>query len=73
MGETIKFSSFEKKIRNEKEKNLIKDIKHSERNNDKFTLNNDLLEDKKLQLEKLRKDKIKGQMIRACLQWQVRK
>ena len=38
-------------------------------NNDKFTLNGDLLEDKKLQLEKLRKEKIKGQMIRARLQW----
>ena len=68
-GETIKFSSFVKKMRNEKEKNLLDDIKHLERNNDKFTLNSDLLENKKLELEKLRKDKIKGQMIRAHLQW----
>ena len=68
-GETIKFSSFEKKMRNEKEKNLIDDIKHLEKNNDNFTLNGDLLEDKKLELEKLRKEKIKGQMIRAQLQW----
>ena len=56
-------------MRNEKAKNLIDDSKHLERNNDNFTLNSDLLEDKKLELEKLRKEKIKGQMIRACLQW----
>ena len=67
-GETIKFASFLKKTQRNQEKNLLQDIAHLE-NTPQGQFNLTLLEDKKSELENLRKEKIKGQMTRARLQW----
>ena len=67
-GETIKFSSHLKRKQNQKEKYLIADIAHLE-NTQIGQTNMTLLEDKKIELENLRKEKINGQIIRARMQW----
>ena len=68
-GETIKFSSNRKKKQDKLEKDLLKDIESLENNENTFTESSDLLEDKKSELEDLRKAKVKGHMARTRLQW----
>ena len=67
--ETIKYSSLRKKEYEKKEKLLLKDIETLEAMEDFCAMGSDLLEDKKQQLEILRKEKVKGQITRARLQW----
>ena len=57
-GETIKFSSNLKKKSNKEEERLIKDIEYIERNDTLMQLS-DLLDDKKLQLQEIRLEKMK--------------
>ena len=68
-GETIKFSSMKKNRQNSKEKELIHEIQILEECQDTTNTHNDLLEDKKQELEDLRKEKVKGQVTKARLQW----
>ena len=51
------------------EKELIKDIETLEKIENPMAVHTDLLCDKKVELEDLRKDKVKGQMKRTRLQW----
>ena len=67
-GETIKFASFLKKKQKNHEQNLLQDIAHLE-NTSLGQSNLDLLDDKKSELENLRKEKVKGNMARARIQW----
>ena len=69
-GETIKFSSILKKKTNLKEEELIKDIEHLEST---FSVDThlDLLEDKKVELEQIRKLKLKGELVRSRIQWLI--
>ena len=60
-GETIKYSSLRKKEYEKKEKSLLKDIETLETMEDFCAMGSDLLEDKKQQLEILRKEKVKLQ------------
>ena len=66
-GETIKFSTSLKKKENLNEQNLINDIKEIENSPSLIQLT-DLLQDKKEELEELRIQRIKGQMIRSRIQ-----
>ena len=66
-GETIRFSAFQKQSKAEKD--LIKDIETLENMENLPTGSSDLLSDKRVELEDLRKDKIKGQLTRTRLQW----
>ena len=68
-GETIKFSSILKK-KNLKEEELIKDIEHLEST---FSVDThlDLLEDKKVELEQIRKLKLKGELVISRIQWLI--
>ena len=68
-GETVKFSSFQKTKESNLEKKLIKDIETLEKIENLMIVHTDLLCDKKVELEDLRKDKVKGQMKRTRLQW----
>ena len=66
-GETIKFASHEKQKNNMAEKQLINDIETLEKSE---TIHNpQLIMDKKVELEALRQQKIKGQMVRARVNW----
>ena len=67
-GESIKFATALKKETDEKENQLIEDIEHLERSN-LDTKNFDLLNDKKVELEQLRKKKVNGELVRARIQW----
>ena len=67
-GETIKFASSLKKQQISHEKKLQQDIINLE-TTPLGQSNNTLLEDKKLELENLRKEKVRGHMIRSRLQW----
>ena len=67
-GESIKFATALKKETDAKEKQLIEDIEHLERSN-LDTRNFDLLTDKKVELEQLRKKKVNGELVRARIQW----
>ena len=67
-GETLKFATFEKKKKLLQEQNLLRDIAYLE-SNTSTQLNSNLLDDKKLELENLRKEKIKGYITRARIQW----
>lgn len=67
-GKTIKFAAHLKKQEREQEKQLITDIENIENSTNLLQLS-DLLEDKKFQLEELRNDNLKGQMIRSRVQW----
>ena len=67
-GESIKFATAFKKKTDAKEKQLIEDIEHLERSN-LDTKNFDLLTDKKVELEQLRKKKVNGELVRARIQW----
>ena len=67
-GETIKFATFLKKQQMSQEKKLLQDIINLETT----TLGNSnfaLLEDKKFELENLRKEKVRGHITRTRLQW----
>ena len=66
-GETIKFSSYLNKKQKLLEKNLKNDIDWLESNSNQSNIS--LLEDKKTELENIRKDKIKGYITRARIQW----
>ena len=59
-GETIKFSSMQKKRNNLKEKSLLQNIEHLEvtRNT-----NLQLLSDKKVELENIRNERLQGQIV----------
>lgn len=66
-GVTISYSSFKKKEKDKLEKSLINEIEYLENN---FTENDlSLLEGKKLALENLRKEKLRGNMIRSKARW----
>ena len=66
-GETIKFASHEKQKNSRLENQLIKDIEYLEMRD--ITLSSQLLMDKKAELETLRKRKIKGEIVRARVDW----
>ena len=68
-GETIKFATTLKKENKIREKILLEDIDHLERIQDETGTDSKLMEDKKLELQKLRENRIKGQMVRSHLQW----
>ena len=68
-GEVIKFASTLKMKQLNAEKNLIADIKALESVPQPNCVNSELLLDKKEELERLRKVKMKGQSVRARLQW----
>ena len=68
-GETIKFTSTLKRKQLNMEKNVIADIKALESVPQLNSINSELLLDKKAELEQLRKVKMKGQSVRARLQW----
>ena len=57
-----------KKQTNTKEKQLIADIEHLERSN-LDDENFDILADKKIELEQLRKTKVNWDLIRSRIQW----
>ena len=65
-GETIKFSSIEKKSQLREEKNLITDIEQLESTG---FVNSQLILDKKAMLETIREERIQGQMIRSRIEW----
>ena len=67
-GETIKFSSSQKKQDNLKEKKLLQDIEHLEITN---TKNLQLLSDKKTELEDIRNVRLQGQIVRSRMKWLV--
>ena len=67
-GETIKFSSILKQKTNLKEEELIRDIEHLESTFSSDT-HLDILEDKKVELEQMRKSKLKGELIRSRIRW----
>ena len=69
-GKTIKCSSILKKKTNLKEEELIKDIEHLEST---FSVDThlDLLEYKKVELEQIRKLKLKGELVRSRIQWLI--
>ena len=67
-GESIKYSSKLKKQNENLENKFKKDIQSLEEQ-DNLEETNKKLYDKKQELEKLREDKIRGEMIRARIQW----
>ena len=67
-GESIKFSSKLKKQNENLENKLIKDIRSLEEQ-DNFEEINQKINDKKQELEKSREDKIRGEIVRARIQW----
>ena len=66
-GETIKFASYEKRKHNMTEQQLIKDIETLEKS--EMIQNPQLVMDKKAELETLRQQKIKGEMVRTRGHW----
>ena len=66
-GETIKFSTTRKKLCTQLENTLLNDIETLEASESQ--LNTELLEDKKKELEEIRNNKLKGNMVRSRLQW----
>ena len=67
-GETIKFSSNLKKNERMREQVLIKDIEELEKNPN-LSQTGDLLQDKHLELEEIRKIRLHGEMIRSRVLW----
>ena len=67
-GETIKFASYLKKQTHMEEKSLIVDIENLESFLDKQNYTS-ILKDKKLELENLRKNEIKGHITKLRIQW----
>ena len=68
-GESIKFASNLKKQTNLKEKELMKDIEFLESTNNHLNVNLQLLSDKKIELESIRSNRVKGEAIRSRTQW----
>ena len=68
-GETIKFSTMQKKALSTTEKQLIEDIETLEHESTGTSHNQTLLSDKKAELENLRIRKTKGQLVRTRMQW----
>ena len=67
-GETIKYSSKLKCEQSQREKQLLKDIEDLETCNNAQT-STEILEDKRLELEILQNEKVKGQIVRSRMQW----
>ena len=67
-GETVKYATYLKKQNNQQEIKLIEDIKNLEKLSDNQRLSS-LLEDKKIELENLRKEKVNGHITRSRIQW----
>ena len=67
-GETIKYATKLKKSQNTREKKLIEEIDTLEKENYTENLGN-IIDDKKQELEDLRNDKIKGNIVRARVKW----
>ena len=68
-GETIKFASFQKRKKSEQENRLVKEIANLE-----SKLGHDnlvIMEEKKVELEKLRERSIQGNIIRSRPQWLI--
>lgn len=65
-GKTIAYSSYKKKQNLLREENLQEEIRELER---EPTLNLDKIEEKKTELQNIRKEKIQGVMIRARVRW----
>lgn len=65
-GVTISYSSFKKKQRDKQERSLLEDIEKLESNPH---VNIDLVSEKKLELEGLRKEKLQGHVIRSRAKW----
>ena len=65
-GKTISYSAYKKKKEREKEDSLQKEIENLEKADD---INLNLLETKKEELENLRKEKVKGIIIRSRVRW----
>lgn len=65
-GKTISHSAYRKKQKNQREGNLIAEIEHLEN-----SVNQDLnlIETKKEELEKVRKEKIQGIIVRSRIKW----
>ena len=66
-GMTISYSSFKKREKDQLEKSLIKEIESLEENSTGFDPS--ILEEKQNMLENLRKEKLKGNMIRSKARW----
>ena len=66
-GESIKFATEFKKQQNSKEKQLVEDIEYLEKSN-LDAQNFDLMTDKKVELEQLRKTKARVELVRARIQ-----
>ena len=67
-GETIKYSSKFKHEQNLKENQLLNDIEDLQSSHN-AQISSDILEDKRLELESIQNEKIKGRMIRSHMQW----
>ena len=65
-GKTISYSSYKKKKEKEKEESLLNEIATLEKSTDQ---NFDLLETKKEELENVRREKIKGIIVRSRVRW----
>lgn len=64
-GATISYSTYRKKVRNNTEEKLIQEIEYIESNS---TVDINTLDEKKSALEKLRKEKLLGHMVRSRAQ-----
>ena len=67
-GETVKFSSYNKKRNLKREICLIREIENLEKSPDLLACA-DIFLDKQQELEELRADKIKGHMVRSRVEW----
>ena len=66
-GKAISYSSYKRKERDKIERDLLKDIDTLECNVNQAPIQ--LLENKKQDLENIRKEKVKGKIIRSRVQW----
>ena len=66
-GKTISYSSYKKKVKEKQEKDLRNEILILEEKVDEGSMQ--ILENKKCELENIRKEKIKGKIIRSRIQW----
>ena len=65
-GKTISYSSFLQKQKNNKEKELIEEISMLEAQNE---INNTILQEKKTELQEIRKKKLEGSLVRSRAKW----
>ena len=65
-GKTISYSSYKKKQNQQKEEKLEKEIEQMEQLEH---IDTEMLKNKKLELENLRKERIQGIMIKAKIKW----